>query len=31
MVAKLIVHAETREKAIHCTIAALKKCLDQGN
>jgi len=30
MVAKLIIHAETREKAIQATTAALKKCLIKG-
>jgi acetyl-CoA carboxylase biotin carboxylase subunit len=30
MVAKLIIHAETREKAIQATIAALKKCWIKG-
>jgi acetyl-CoA carboxylase biotin carboxylase subunit len=30
MVAKLIIHAETREKAIQATTVALKKCLIKG-
>ncbi|MBN1415424.1 MAG: acetyl-CoA carboxylase biotin carboxylase subunit [Bacteroidales bacterium] len=30
MIAKLIIHAETREKAIQATSAALKKCLIKG-
>jgi acetyl-CoA carboxylase biotin carboxylase subunit len=30
MLAKLIIHAETREKAVTATIAALKKCLIKG-
>jgi len=30
MLAKLIIHAETREKAVAATIAALKKCMIKG-
>jgi len=30
MLAKLIIHAETRDKAIQASIAALKKCLIKG-